>query len=176
MVESAHGGDDIAATLGFDPDSAHFREAMSRVAASVHIVTTNGPAGLGGITATSATSVTLEPATALFCIKRSSPSASRMIKNGVFCINALSPVHQGLADIFAGRSELHYEARFSHGEWTKLTTGSPVLRGAAASIDCRLIEAKEVGTHYIMIGLVLAVAYGPEGDSLAYVHRGYRTI
>ncbi len=58
----------------------------------------------------------------------------------------------------------------------KLTTGSPVLRGAAASFDCQLIEAKAVSTHFIVIGLVQAVAYGSEGDSLAYVHRGYRTL
>ncbi|HMF07118.1 MAG TPA: flavin reductase, partial [Methylocella sp.] len=49
-------------------DESQFREAMSRVATSVHIVTTDGPAGLGGITATSVASVTLEPPMMLFCI------------------------------------------------------------------------------------------------------------
>ena len=32
------------------------------------------------------------------------------------------------------------------------------MRGAAASFDCRLIEAKPVGTHFVMIGRVEAVA------------------
>ncbi len=176
MAGSSFGGADIAAPSDFVPDPAHFREAMSRVGASVHIVTTSGPAGLAGITATSATSVSLEPATMLFCIKKTSPAAARMIKNAVFCINALSPAHRALAEVFAGRTGKHLEERFEGGDWRKLATGSPVLRQAAASFDCRLVEAKPVGTHFVMIGLVEAVAYGAEGDTLAYVHRGYRTL
>ncbi len=74
-------------------DESRFREAMSRVAAAVHIVTTGGPAGLGGITATSVTSVTIEPPMMLFCINKTSPSAERVIKNGVFCINPLTASH-----------------------------------------------------------------------------------
>ena len=176
MAGSSNGGAEIAAPSDFVPDPAHFREAMSRVGASVHIVTTDGPAGLAGITATSATSVSLEPATMLFCINKMSPSADRIIENGVFCINALSPAHRALADIFAGRTRQHLEERFAGGDWRKLVTGSPALRGAAASFDCRLIEAKPVGTHFVIIGRVEAVAYGDEGDTLAYVHRGYRTL
>jgi flavin reductase len=176
MAGSSNGGAEIAAPSDFRPDPAHFREAMSRVGASVHIVTTAGSAGLAGITATSATSVSLEPATMLFCIKKTSPSAVRIIENGVFCINALSPAHRALAEIFAGRTGQHLEERFVGADWRKLSTGSPVLRQAAASFDCRLVEAKPVGTHFVMIGLVEAVAYGAEGDTLAYVHRGYRTL
>ncbi len=176
MAESAHGGSGVADPRGFGADSTHFREAMSRVGASVHIVTTNGPAGLGGITATSATSVTLDPPTMLFCIHASSPSAARMIENAAFCINALNPAHRELADIFAGNTEKSREERFDSGDWTQLATGSPVLREAVASFDCRLVEAKRVGTHLIMIGLVEAVAYSPAADVLAYVHRQYGTL
>jgi flavin reductase len=176
MALSGTGGAEIAPFSEFDPDPVHFREAMSRVGASVHIVATDGPAGLGGITATTATSITLDPAMMLFCIHKTSPSAARMIENGVFCINALNPAHQPLADIFAGRSGLHLEERFASGEWTRLLTGAPVLRNAAASFDCDLVEAREAGTHFVMIGLVRAVAYGAEGDTLAYVHRGYKTL
>jgi flavin reductase len=99
-----------------------------------------------------------------------------MIENGVFCINALNPAQQPLADVFAGRSGQHLEGRFAGGDWTTLLTGSPILRDAAASFDCDLVEAREAGTHFVMIGLVRAVAYGAEGETLAYVHRGYRTL
>ncbi|VFU08893.1 FMN reductase (NADH) RutF 2 [Methylocella tundrae] len=176
MAELTVGGADLAAPLGFGPDSIHFRNAMSRIAAAVHIVTTNGPAGLGGITVTSVTSITLDPAMMLFCINKASASVDRIVENGVFCINALTPAHQVLADIFAGRTDQRLEERFAGADWTKLATGSPALREAAASFDCRLVEAKEVGTHLIMIGLVEAVVYGPEGESLVYAHRRYRTL
>ena len=176
MAGSSTSGAEVAAPPGFGPDPAHFREAMSRVGASVHIVTTAGPAGLAGITATTATSISLEPATMLFCIKKTSPSAVRIIENAVFCINALRPAHRALAEIFAGRAGKHLDERFAGAKWSKLATGSPVLHEAAASFDCRLVEAKAIGSHFVIIGLVEAVAYGAAGETLAYVHRGYKTL
>ncbi len=158
------------------PDNAIFREALSRIAASVHIVTTDGPAGLAGITATAVASITLEPPMMLFCINKTSPSAVRMRENGVFCVNTLAALHEPLADIFAGRTGHRFNQRFTNGKWTKLVTGCPVLRGAAAVFDCRLVEAKEVMTHFIMIGAVEAVDFGSEGVGLTYARRKYGTI
>ena len=72
-----------------------------------------------------------------------------MIENGVFCINALAPSHEALADIFAGRTGHRLDDRFTSGEWTKLVTGAPVLRRAAAAFDCRLVPAREVLTRLV---------------------------
>lgn len=157
-------------------DAGQFREAMSRVAAAVHIVTTAGPAGLGGITATAVSSITVEPPMMLFCINKTSPSAARMRENGVFCINALAADDQPLADIFAGRTDQHLEERFTSGGWGKLVTGAPVLATALAVFDCRLVEAKEVATHLIMIGVVEAIEIAAEPTALLYGHRKYRSL
>lgn len=173
VAEQESGRVETCAGRGQDLDGARFREAMSRVAAAVHIVTTGGPAGLGGITATSVASITVDPPMMLFCINKNSSSAARVIENGVFCINTLTPSHKALADIFAGRTGAYLDERFTCGEWTKLVTGAPVLKDAAAVFDCRLTEVKEVMTHLILIGTVEAVAYGPQGSSLIYVHRNY---
>jgi flavin reductase len=167
---------EIGAVPGRGLDPARFRDAMSRVAAAVHIVTTDGPAGLAGITATSVASITDEPPMMLFCINKTSSSAARMIENGVFCINTLAPSHETLADIFAGRTGHYLGERFAGGEWTKLVTGAPVLRRAAAAFDCRLVEAKSVMTHFVMIGAVEAVDFGPEGGNLSYARRKYGLV
>ena len=42
----------VTATTGIGVDAATFREAMSRLGAAVHVVTTDGPGGKGGFTAT----------------------------------------------------------------------------------------------------------------------------
>jgi len=157
-------------------DPAQFKEAMSRFVAAVNIVTTDGPAGLGGITATAVTSITVEPPMMLFCINKSSPSAARMIANGAFCINTLAPQDESLSNVFAGRTDEHLEERFKTGAWAKLVTGAPALATALASFDCRLVEAKEVTTHLVMIGIVEAVAFSTETQSLAYGHRKYITV
>jgi flavin reductase len=173
MVKFAEGDRQDGARLVQGPDEDIFREALSRIAACVHIVTTDGPAGLAGITATAVASVTLDPPMMLFCINKISPSAERMTANGVFCINTLAAAHEWLADIFAGRTGHRLSERFTHGEWTKLVTGCPVVQGAAAAFDCRLVEAKEIRTHLVMIGAVEAVVFGPQGSGLTYVQRKY---
>ncbi|MGH6822275.1 MAG: flavin reductase [Methylocella sp.] len=176
MAKPKNGRMEIRAMPGQGLDPAQFRDAMSRVAAAVHIITTDGPAGLAGITATSVASITDEPPMMLFCINKTSPSAGRMISNGAFCINTLAASHAALADIFAGRTGHRLGERFAGGEWTKLATGAPVLRSAAAAFDCRLVEAKSVLTHFVMIGAVEAADFSPEGGNLSYAYRKYGTV
>ena len=84
MAKPKNGQMEIRAEPGQRFDPARFREAMSRVAAAVHIVTTNGPAGLAGITATSVASITDDPPMMLFCINKTSPSAARMTGRWTF--------------------------------------------------------------------------------------------
>jgi flavin reductase len=154
-------------------DPERFREAMSRVGAAVHIVTTDGPAGLAGITASAVTSITIEPPMMLFCINKTSRSAAKVIENGVFCINTLARADQNLSDIFAGRSGHEPEERFASSAWTVLSTGAPVLASALVAFDCRLVEAKPVGTHLMMIGTVEAIEIAPKAEALMYAHREY---
>ena len=171
--EYANKGAKTLELTGSGLNDERFREAMSRVAAAVHIVTTAGPAGLGGITATSVASVSIAPPMVLFCINKLSPSAARITSNGVFCINTLTSSQQPIADVFAGRTGQRLEERFAAGEWGKLATGAPALKHAAAVFDCRLTEVKEITTHLIMIGEVEAVDFGEQGSSLTYAHRKY---
>ncbi|MGP0060281.1 MAG: flavin reductase family protein [Beijerinckiaceae bacterium] len=167
---------DLSAYAGA-ADPAHFREAMSRLPAAVHVVTTDGVAGLGGITASAVSSVTVEPPMMLFCINKSSPSTIRVIQNGVFCINTLAPGDQGLSDVFAGRTGQDLEEKFAAaGDWIKLATGAPVLATALLAFDCRLIEARQVSTHFVMIGIAEAVKIAAEGEALMYAHRKYKAF
>jgi flavin reductase len=137
-----------------------FREAMTRLGAAVHVVTTAGPAGKTGFTATAVCSVTDQPAMLLVCLNRRSNSAPLMAQNGVFCVNTLGAAESNLADIFAGRSGVHLEERFSVGEWTTLKTGSPVLTTAVVAFDCRTIDIKAVASHNVIFGAVQAVRLG----------------
>src|ERR1700722_17443015 len=129
-----------------------FREAMARLGAAVHIVTSAGPAGKTGFTATAVCSVSDTPATLLVCLNRRSKSAPLLSQNGVFCVNTLGAAEEKLADVFAGRSGTPLEERFSVGEWTTLKTGSPVLASAVIAFDCKTIETKVVASHNVIFG------------------------
>jgi flavin reductase (DIM6/NTAB) family NADH-FMN oxidoreductase RutF len=116
------------------------------------------------------------PATLLVCLNRRSNSAPLVAQNGVFCVNTLGASEEKLADVFAGKSGVHLEDRFTVGEWTTLKTGSPVLASAVIAFDCRTIEIKAVASHNVFFGVVEAVRLGPSGPVLVYHDRLYKKV
>ncbi|HZC55890.1 MAG TPA: flavin reductase [Xanthobacteraceae bacterium] len=157
-------------------EAAAFREAMSRLGAAVHIVTTAGSAGKTGFTATAVCSVSDAPAVLLVCLNRRSKSAPVLQQNGVFCINTLGAGEEKLADMFAGRSGAQLHERFADGEWTTLKTGAPMLTSAVVAFDCRVVEIKAVASHNVIFGSVEAVRLGPAGAALVYHQRAYKPV
>jgi flavin reductase (DIM6/NTAB) family NADH-FMN oxidoreductase RutF len=157
-------------------DATAFREAMCRLGAAVHVVTTAGPGGKTGFTATAVTSVSDQPATLLVCLNRRSQSSPLLLQNRVFCVNTLGAGEAQIADMFAGRSGVHLDERFSLGEWTTLKTGAPVLASAVVAFDCRVIEIKAVASHNVVFGAVEAVRLGPAGPALVYHDRAYKHV
>ena len=154
-------------------DGKAYRDAMSEIASPVHLIATDGLAGLSGMTVTALASVSDAPPTLLVCVNRHSPSAQRFIDNGVFSVNSLGVVDRPLADIFAGRTDEHFAEKFTHGAWTPGKTGAPLLASAVASFECRLVEVKDVATHYVFFGVVEAVCHRTEGACLLYHRRAY---
>jgi flavin reductase len=156
-------------------DPALFRDAMSRLGAAVHVVSTDGPAGRSGFTATAVCSVSDQPPTLLVCLNRRSQSAPVVSANGVFCVNTLTAGEEAIADLFAGRSGARDE-RFSSGEWLTLSTGSPVLASAVVSFDCRVIEVRAIASHNVIFGAVEAVRLGQAAPALVYHERAYKKV
>lgn len=157
-------------------DSKLFREAMSRLGAAVHVITTDGPAGKTGFTATAVCSVSDAPCTLLVCLNRGSSSSPILRSNGVFCVNTLRAGDEVVADTFAGRTKVSREARFEAGEWKKLATGAPVLMSAVVAFDCHVSEVKAVASHDIIFGIVQGVHSGPAGEALVYHDRLYKKL
>lgn len=161
-------------TVGLDP--VLFREAMSRVGAAVHVVTTDGPAGRAGATMTAIASVTDHPATLLACLARKSRLNAILKANGVFAVNTLSAGGEHLAQVFAGHTHTVYADRFDAAEWLKLKTGAPVLGAARVAFDCVLAEMHEIGTHTVLYGEIRAVHLGDPAGALLYLDRGYKSV
>jgi flavin reductase len=153
-----------------------FREAMSRMGAAVHVITTAGPGGKAGTTATAVCSVSDAPPALLVCLNRRSHTHSAALHNGVFCVNTLGDSGAEIADLFAGRTGVQGVDRFATGEWTVLTTGSPVLASAVVAFDCRILEVRSVGTHNVVVGAVEMVRLGANGQALVYHDRAYKRV
>lgn len=161
---------------GVVADTDQFREAMSRLGAAVHIITTNGKAGKAGFTATAVASVSDSPPTVLVCLNRKSQITPIMRENKVFCVNTLASSDEELANVFAGRTGHFMADRFEFGEWTGLETGAPALTQAIAALDCRVLEMKSVATHDIYFGEVAAIRLANAEKALVYHARAYKHV
>lgn len=158
-------------------DSSLYRDAMSRYAGHVQIVTTAHDGEKRGVTITAACSVSDSPAMVLACVNASNPKNAIFEKSGRFALNTLSAEQIGLANAFSGRDPLlTAEQRFALGEWQELVTGAPVLKDALAAFDCRLVELKVMATHMILIGEVVGVSFGAHKPALLYMDRDYHTL
>ncbi|WP_371275526.1 flavin reductase [Zhengella sp.] len=155
-------------------DGQAYRDAMARFAGQVHLITSDGPAGRRGTTVIAACSVSDDPPTVLVCLNRHNPNNQTIFDNGVFALNTLAQPHQALSQAFAGLGGMNQDERFSLGEWSTLSTGSPVLKGAMAVFDCVVEEARDFATHRVLFGKVTGLATGDSLDPLIYFNRSYR--
>jgi len=155
-------------------DKASFREAMSRVGAAVHIITTRDERGAHGFTASAVCSVTDTPPTLLFCLNRNTSSHEIFTIGRAACVNTLAAAQEGLSAIFADRAQL--DVRFRHGNWATSDTGAPVLADAAASFEGIVTNVVEVGSHSVVFLQVRAIRIEPDVPVLMYFSRGYHRL
>jgi len=153
-----------------------YRDGMSRFAAAVHIVTTDGPAGAAGFTASACCSVTDDPPTLLVCLNRFTQLHAIFQQNRVFCVNTLAGDQRELSELFAHRTGLPMQERFAQPGWEKMASGSHALRDALAVFDCQIAEVHEVGTHYVIFGQVQDIRISKSTSALLYVNRSYRFL
>lgn len=156
-------------------DPKTYRDAMAQIAEAVHVVTTDGPHGRRGLTATAFTSVSDRPATVLVCVNRSKEGNALFLKNGVFAVSTLASSQQPVADMFSGLGGHAVEERFAIGEWETGETGAPMLKGCLASFDCRISESVDVATHHVLFGRVTGIRIGDSLSPLIYHRRAYRS-
>ncbi len=164
----------MAQELGVDRQK--YRDAMARLGAAVSVITTAGPSGQFGFTASAVCSVTDEPPTLLVCMNRGSALNDAFKANGVLCVNTLAASQETLSPLFAGFQDVPMAERFETAGWSTLVTGSPVLTGAVVSFDCRIAQVTEVGTHSVVFCEVQAIQSGPAHEGLIYFGRAYHRI
>jgi len=152
-----------------------FLQGMSRAAATVSVVTTDGPAGRAGVTVSAMTSVSAdgEAPTLLACLHYKSSAAPLILQNGCFCINVLGDDQALISDVFARRAEAPGGDKFSIAQFVPMASGALRLLDPLVAFDCRLVSGERVGTHHVFIGAVTEVFVAEHGQPLLYGNRGY---
>jgi len=132
-------------------DEARFRHTMSQLVTGVTIVTARVPRGRAvGITASSVTSLSLDPPMLLVCVGRDAEIHDVLLEAERFGVNVLAAGQVALARRFADRGRQHLE----EGELTTSPGGAPLLPGSLARIECRRRGRLDGGDHTIITGTV----------------------
>lgn len=152
-----------------------FVAAMRLVAHSVGVVTTGDALNRHGATVTSFCSVSADPPTLLVCLRKGSRIADAVIGNESFNLNVLTRDMSHVAERFSGAEDAQMPDRFTGIEVTdNPPSPSPVIAGAEV-FQCRMLQAVTEGSHFIVTGLVEAVA-DREALPLIYMDGAYRDL
>lgn len=159
-----------------DRETRAFKNAMRHLAAAVSVVTTGRGEQRTGFTATSVTSLSMEPPALLVCLNRQSSASSVLLEHGAFCINVLASDQVHLAERFSGRDGSRGAARYRDGTWQEMPSGALGNSDALALIDCQLEEAIERHSHTILIGHPTHIRIREHSEPLVYWHGAYRLL
>ncbi|BBH71485.1 hypothetical protein ACTI_81700 [Actinoplanes sp. OR16] len=138
-------------------DSTTFRSVLGQWPSGVCVVTTTGPNGLHGMTASSFSSVSLDPPLVSVCLGNHLPSRTLLGDAGKFAISFLGKDQAHIGRRFAGQ-ERGVTDRFAGLDWTMTPNGCPVLSDAVAWLDCTVAHAYPGGDHTIFVGAVTEAA------------------
>ncbi|MEX0753085.1 MAG: flavin reductase family protein [Xanthobacteraceae bacterium] len=130
-----------------------FRHAMRRVASTVTIISAQSRGERRGTTATSVTSISMEPPSVLVCFNRASRLHEFLSREDRFCVNVLHTDNMETSKIFSDPSA--GPERFNSGKWQADAGGTPYLADAQANLFCRKEKEIAYGSHTIFIGRVL---------------------
>lgn len=153
-----------------------FKSAMRSLAGGVSIITVGRGDDISGMTVTSVSSLSVEPPTLIVSVNRGSSSWPLLQRYGAFGINIVGSDQLDVAERFSGKGGLKGAARFAGAKWTAGITGTPLLVGALAALDCVVEEAIERHSHAIVIGHVRSVLTAPGSAGLAYWDGRYAAI
>jgi flavin reductase (DIM6/NTAB) family NADH-FMN oxidoreductase RutF len=153
-----------------------FRDALGAVATGVTVITTRGEEHAYGMTANAFSSVSLDPPLVLVCTRLLSEGSEHIDRNGVFAVNVLAADQEPLSRYFSSKDRPRGIDAFRDVPHTTVATGSPILDGVAAYLDCRLHTAHEAGDHRIFIGEVLALDAHAELEPLLFHGGSYKLL
>jgi flavin reductase (DIM6/NTAB) family NADH-FMN oxidoreductase RutF len=149
-----------------------FRKLAGHWLTGVSVVTTLDQDGKPvGMTMSAVTSLSLNPPQFLICVDNRARTLAAIVASGHFCINYLRQDQESLASAFARRGEDRFAAlahRIEH-------TGSPVIEGAIAFIECKVNGVHAGGDHTIIVGDAVN-GDAPGGEPLAYFRGSYRRL
>lgn len=150
-----------------------FRGAMGSFASGVTVVTTKGDDDvLRGMTVSAFSSLSLDPPLCLICVDRVASLHDHLHEGSHFAVNILAEHQEAISRRFASRDS---QDRFKEIAVYDGVTGAPLIDGAVACVECRVVSAYPGGDHTIFVGEVVSATTTEDGP-LLYFRGGYANL
>jgi flavin reductase (DIM6/NTAB) family NADH-FMN oxidoreductase RutF len=150
-----------------DDDVAQsFREAMAGLASGVAVITARRPDGHPcGLVATSVSSFSANPPSALVSVSHSSRCHSALTDGDAFGVHVLAAPQQPIAHVFAGLGD----DKFAGVDW-EWDDDVPRIADSLSYLRCRRSALFELYDHSLLVGDVTRAEVQP-GEPLVYMAR-----
>lgn len=157
-AQTGDGYDDVAeeptvgrTAGGIELDPLVYRTVMGHFPTGVTVIAGHDGERPVGLAIGSFFSVSLDPPLVGFCVARTSSTWPSIEKLGRFGVSVLAEDQHETSGRFASKAEDKFEGI----TWDPApVTGSPLIHGAVAHLDCELYEIHPGGDHVIVEGLV----------------------
>lgn len=153
-----------------------FKGALGSWASGVTIVTTKLDGLVYGITVSSFSSLSMEPRLILVSLQDSNHLPHMIRKSKHFGVSILAAGQEGVSAYFSTSGRDPAPAFDGEFATEAMRTGSPLISGAIAQIDCELEETVPGGDHTIAIGRVVGATFDATRLPLVYFRRAYRAL
>ena len=132
-------------------DPMLYRKVLGHFPTGVTVVAAHDGDRAVGLAIGSFFSVSLDPPLVGFCVAVTSTSWPDIAAVGQFGISVLAEDQHETSGRFASQAE----DKFEGSAWeASAVTGSPLIQGAVAHIDCELEAVHRAGDHLIVVGRV----------------------
>jgi flavin reductase (DIM6/NTAB) family NADH-FMN oxidoreductase RutF len=156
--------------MALDPEN--LRAAMRAWSAGVTVAATTYEGHKHGMTVNSFTSISLDPAMITISLQQATRTHEFVSKSNFFGLTILSAEQSRISDLFAGRFS-DIQDRFAELQTETLVTGSPLIVGGLAWLDCHVIQTFDAGMNTLFIAEVVAARSFGEDRPLIYHSRRY---
>jgi flavin reductase (DIM6/NTAB) family NADH-FMN oxidoreductase RutF len=153
-------------------DTSLYRRTCARFTTGITVVTVLDSLGHPhGMTVNSFSSVSLDPPLVLVSIDLRNAILGHFISSSWFAINILAEHQEQLSRRFSSPAE----NRFIDVGWHAGVSGTPLLDGVLAHLECSVVQTFEAGDHTVLIGEVRQAAY-VEGKPLVFFNSQYQHL
>jgi flavin reductase (DIM6/NTAB) family NADH-FMN oxidoreductase RutF len=154
-------------------EQLEFRAVLGHFATGVAVAAAMSEGRPAGLTVQSFCSLSLEPPLILLCASLASTSWPRIEAAGKLCVNLLAEDQEEIARQLAQSGG----EKFGELQWVPAPfTGSPVLDGVLAWVDCEIEDVHPGGDHKIAVCRVLGLGARTDRRPLIYYRSGFEKM